>query len=101
MPSRSNWKMKGWRSSSQHSIKPWILSEKKKLLCVSCMDNRGTAPTKSIDLGGDIDLAGSRIISRKERFMQAIDLFENWDFDTKGAHADPLHVDKNGRAILF
>jgi hypothetical protein len=33
--------------------------------------------------------------------MKAIDLFENWQFDPKGPHADPLHVDKNGRAILF
>ena len=33
--------------------------------------------------------------------MKAIHLFENWEFDTKGAHANPLHVDKNGRAILF
>jgi quercetin dioxygenase-like cupin family protein len=33
--------------------------------------------------------------------MKAIDLFENWQFDHKGAHADPLHVDRNGRAILF
>ena len=33
--------------------------------------------------------------------MKAIDLFENWEFDDKGPHADPLHVNKNGRAILF
>ena len=33
--------------------------------------------------------------------MKAIDLFDNWEFDTKGAHAEPLHVDRNGRAILF
>jgi quercetin dioxygenase-like cupin family protein len=33
--------------------------------------------------------------------MKAIDLFENWQFDNKGPHAEPLHVDKNGRAILF
>ena len=33
--------------------------------------------------------------------MKTIDLFENWEFDAKGPHADPLHVDKNGRAILF
>ena len=33
--------------------------------------------------------------------MKAIDLFENWEFDPRGPHADPLHVDKNGRAILF
>ncbi|HET6594115.1 MAG TPA: hypothetical protein VFG81_00730 [Anaerolineales bacterium] len=33
--------------------------------------------------------------------MKAIDLSENWQFDPKGPHAAPLHVDKNGRAILF
>jgi quercetin dioxygenase-like cupin family protein len=33
--------------------------------------------------------------------MKAIDLLGNWQFDHKGAHADPLHVDRNGRAILF
>ena len=33
--------------------------------------------------------------------MKAIDLFENWEFDPRGPHADPLHVDMNGRAILF
>lgn len=33
--------------------------------------------------------------------MKSINLFENWEFDPKGPHADPLHVDKNGRAILF
>ena len=33
--------------------------------------------------------------------MKAIDLFENWQFDNKGPHAEPLHVDRNGRAILF
>jgi quercetin dioxygenase-like cupin family protein len=37
----------------------------------------------------------------KERLMESIDLFENWEFDNKGPHADPLHVDSNGRAILF
>ena len=38
---------------------------------------------------------------QEERFMKSINLFENWEFDDKGPHADPLHVDKNGRAILF
>lgn len=33
--------------------------------------------------------------------MKVIDLLENWQFDHKGPHADPLHVDRNGRAILF
>ena len=33
--------------------------------------------------------------------MKAIDLFENWEFDPQGPHANLLHVDKNGRAILF
>jgi quercetin dioxygenase-like cupin family protein len=33
--------------------------------------------------------------------MKSINLFENWQFSDKGAHAEPLHVDKNGRAILF
>lgn len=33
--------------------------------------------------------------------MKSINLFENWQFDPKGPHADPLYVDKNGRAILF
>ena len=33
--------------------------------------------------------------------MKSIDLFENWQFNPKGPHAEPLHVDKNGRAILF
>ena len=33
--------------------------------------------------------------------MKSINLVENWQFDPKGPHADPLHVDKNGRAILF
>jgi quercetin dioxygenase-like cupin family protein len=33
--------------------------------------------------------------------MKFISLVENWEFDPKGPHADPLHVDKNGRAILF
>jgi quercetin dioxygenase-like cupin family protein len=33
--------------------------------------------------------------------MKSINLFENWEFDDKGPHADPLHVNKNSRAILF
>jgi quercetin dioxygenase-like cupin family protein len=33
--------------------------------------------------------------------MISINLVENWEFDPNGPHADPLHVDKNGRAILF
>lgn len=33
--------------------------------------------------------------------MKSIDLFENWQFENKGPHAEPLHVDRNGRAILF
>ncbi|HJS19360.1 MAG TPA: cupin domain-containing protein [Anaerolineales bacterium] len=33
--------------------------------------------------------------------MKSINLFENWEFDDKGPHADPLYVDRNGRVILF
>jgi quercetin dioxygenase-like cupin family protein len=33
--------------------------------------------------------------------MKSIDLFQNWQFNPKGPHAEPLHVDRNGRAILF
>lgn len=33
--------------------------------------------------------------------MKSMNLFENWAFDDKGPHADPLHVSKNGRVILF
>lgn len=33
--------------------------------------------------------------------MQAINLLENQKFSDTHAHAEPLHVDKNGRAILF
>lgn len=33
--------------------------------------------------------------------MKSIDLLENWQFNPKGPHAEPLHVDRNGRAILF
>jgi quercetin dioxygenase-like cupin family protein len=36
-----------------------------------------------------------------DEFMKSIDLFENWKFDHTGAHADPLHVDRNSRTILF
>jgi hypothetical protein len=33
--------------------------------------------------------------------MKSINLVENWEFDRKGPHADPLHVHKNGRIIRF
>jgi len=33
--------------------------------------------------------------------MQVINLLENQKFSDTHAHAEPLHVDKNGRAILF
>jgi quercetin dioxygenase-like cupin family protein len=33
--------------------------------------------------------------------MKSINLFADWKFDEKGPHAEPLHVDRNGRAILF
>jgi quercetin dioxygenase-like cupin family protein len=33
--------------------------------------------------------------------MKSINLFEDWQFDNNGPHADPLHVDRNARAILF
>jgi quercetin dioxygenase-like cupin family protein len=33
--------------------------------------------------------------------MRTINLLENWKFDSKRPHAEPLHVDENGRAILF
>lgn len=33
--------------------------------------------------------------------MQAINLLENQKFDNTHAHAEPLHVDKDGRVILF
>jgi hypothetical protein len=32
--------------------------------------------------------------------MKSINLVENWEFDPRGPRADPLHVDKNGRAFL-
>jgi hypothetical protein len=28
--------------------------------------------------------------------MRSINLFEDWQFDDKGPHADPLHVNNNG-----
>jgi quercetin dioxygenase-like cupin family protein len=37
----------------------------------------------------------------KEDAMKIINLRENWVFSPKGPHAEPLHVDRNGRAILF
>lgn len=33
--------------------------------------------------------------------MKIKELLGNWQFDPRGPHADPLHVDRNGRAILF
>ncbi len=33
--------------------------------------------------------------------MKSINLLENHTFDPKHAHAEPLHVDEHGRAILF
>jgi quercetin dioxygenase-like cupin family protein len=33
--------------------------------------------------------------------MKSINLLENWQLNPKGPHAEPLHVDRNGRAILF
>ena len=33
--------------------------------------------------------------------MKFVNLMENWEFSDKGSHAQPLHVDRNGRAILF
>jgi len=33
--------------------------------------------------------------------MKFINLLEDWQFNPKGPHAEPLHVDRNGRAILF
>lgn len=33
--------------------------------------------------------------------MKSINLLENWQFSDKGPHAEPLHVDRSGRAILF
>jgi quercetin dioxygenase-like cupin family protein len=33
--------------------------------------------------------------------MKSMNLLENWEFNKKGAHAQPLYADRNGRAILF
>jgi quercetin dioxygenase-like cupin family protein len=33
--------------------------------------------------------------------MKTFSLMGNWEFNPKGPHAVPLHVDENGRAILF
>ena len=33
--------------------------------------------------------------------MKSIDLAQSTVFSSKGPHAEPLHVDRNGRAILF
>ena len=33
--------------------------------------------------------------------MKSISLMENWEFSDKGPHAQPFHVDRNGRVILF
>jgi quercetin dioxygenase-like cupin family protein len=33
--------------------------------------------------------------------MKSINLLENWQFSDSRPHAEPLHVDTNGRAILF
>ncbi len=33
--------------------------------------------------------------------MKTIPLMENWRFNEKGPHAEPLHADPNGRVILF
>lgn len=33
--------------------------------------------------------------------MKTINLLENWKFNPKGPQAEPLYVDKEGRAILF
>jgi quercetin dioxygenase-like cupin family protein len=33
--------------------------------------------------------------------MKTIGLLENLQFNPKGPHAEPLHADRNGRAILF
>jgi quercetin dioxygenase-like cupin family protein len=38
---------------------------------------------------------------RKGFIVKTINLFENREFNQKGPHAEPLHVDRNGRAILF
>lgn len=33
--------------------------------------------------------------------MKSIQLLENWEFSDQGPHAQPLHVGRDGRAILF
>jgi quercetin dioxygenase-like cupin family protein len=33
--------------------------------------------------------------------MKSMSLLDNWRFNSKGPHAEALHVDRNGRAILF
>ena len=33
--------------------------------------------------------------------MKRINLSENWEFDDRGPRAEPLHIDKHGRAFLF
>ncbi|HEX2997194.1 MAG TPA: hypothetical protein VHP14_20395 [Anaerolineales bacterium] len=33
--------------------------------------------------------------------MKVVNLLENLQFGSKDAHAEPLHIDKEGRAILF
>jgi quercetin dioxygenase-like cupin family protein len=33
--------------------------------------------------------------------MKCVSLFDHWPFSDKGPHAEPLHADPNGRAILF
>jgi quercetin dioxygenase-like cupin family protein len=33
--------------------------------------------------------------------MKVVNLLENLEFGSKDAHAEPLHVDQEGRAILF
>lgn len=33
--------------------------------------------------------------------MKIFHLLDNWQFDEKRPHAEPLHVDQNGRVILF
>ena len=33
--------------------------------------------------------------------MESINLLGDWKFDDKGPHAQALHVDRKGRAILF
>jgi quercetin dioxygenase-like cupin family protein len=33
--------------------------------------------------------------------MKSVNLLEGLHFDEKGPHAEPLHADRNGRAILF